>query len=422
MARDKAPAVKEEPRDIETSTEEIDPFERTGAYFVVLDRDRPGLYTSRPPDTALGRHVDLLPIVVTCRDKDLAQKIYQLNEQIIEKLDDPNDPKAFRHAIMTSRHVRSHLMHPSEVKFYAFKVTSKTGIYNGFEWASFLRPLTTGKTPEYKKFTMFGNALLWMLDKAHLQPQFIRSGEQGLSSHAAPQGNKQPPLNSRQPPAHDESMLRPSPAVGAHSDVFAARPRTPAKFVPPSPARPVTSRSNSPVKRSNSPVKATSIAAIASMRMPTTPTSPRKLQGNFPLAMPGSPSFRHERGPSPTRARGDRVQNTDDLQLIDVSDEDDAQDLDEPSCLMLTQLRHIIRPAELSASDVVPVLNLGVSLDVWFAVQRLTAEQQLFVLQAFIWSSNVTEFSMTVGRPPLELRVADAEYAWDLLLTWVASL
>lgn len=107
--------------------------------------------------------------------------------------------------------------------------------------------------------------------------------------------------------------------------------------------------------------------------------------------------------------------------MIDVSD-DECQGEDQISSPLIDQLWRVLRPATLSGGEFATALNLGPHLDVWMSARRLGVEKQVALLQAFIWSANTTEFCMTVGRAPVELPVADAQYVWALLSTWAASM
>lgn len=153
MARDASPEVKEEEDDTK-----IDAYfhpDNVRAYFVVLNRadsvPSPGVFTeryvlcvalhsshhnvlARPPNTALGKHISLLPIVVICSTKSEAWTIYQLNEEVVNGLQDPTDAQEFRRAIVRSAFVRNMLMQETCTPYYALKVAQETGIYHGFDW------------------------------------------------------------------------------------------------------------------------------------------------------------------------------------------------------------------------------------------------------------------------------------------------
>lgn len=105
--------------------------------------------------------------------------------------------------------------------------------------------------------------------------------------------------------------------------------------------------------------------------------------------------------------------------MIDVSD-DEGEDQAQPSAPILDHLRTVIRPAGLLTDDSL-IFDLGSSMDVWLAARRLPPVAQVYILQAFLWSANLTVFTVAAGQAPLELSVRDAEYVWRLLATWVAS-
>lgn len=112
MVRETFPKVKEE--DDDTNIHAYFQGEKARAYFVVLNRPgsfpAPGVYVeryvpdppaaiftltflSRPVDTALGKHIALLPIVVISSSKREAWTIHELNSEIIAGLHDPIDAK-----------------------------------------------------------------------------------------------------------------------------------------------------------------------------------------------------------------------------------------------------------------------------------------------------------------------------------------
>lgn len=311
-----------------------------------------------------------------------------------------------------------------------------------------IQPLTSFKSPRFKKFFMFGNALLWMLDKAALAPQFDTevSGARifGIDAGTLPLGLIQSVRNEgvnyqigRSPSpikqgdrVDDRTVLQPG---GQHAVATCNGPAA-----APASSGTTRARSTSPVKardpaRSSTPSCAAAAEFIGAAS--GAPGTPRKARAQFP----SSPSKSQSSALSPGRARsgyawplGDssigetplmryRVRSNPPNLVVDVSD-DEGQGQDHLSCPLIDQLRRIVRPAALSMGDFAPTFNLGPHMDVWMSARRLGVDQQLALLQAFVWSANSTEFCMTVGRPPVQLSVADAQYVWGLLRTWVVSL
>lgn len=88
----------------------------------------------RPPNTALGLHLEILPIVVICRRRSEALRVHQLNTEIIAKLQDPRDPDELRNAIHRSYTTRIAFQETAKEPFYALRIAQQTGIYHGFDW------------------------------------------------------------------------------------------------------------------------------------------------------------------------------------------------------------------------------------------------------------------------------------------------
>ncbi len=107
------------------------------------------LDTHSPPDMALGRHINLLPIVVICRSREEALKINTLNKEIVAQLRDPTNAREFARRIISSDFVRTQLMdvQPPDNLYYALRVAKQTGIYHEFTWCVHWRAgLAQGKT------------------------------------------------------------------------------------------------------------------------------------------------------------------------------------------------------------------------------------------------------------------------------------
>ncbi|KAH9855189.1 hypothetical protein C2E23DRAFT_883154 [Lenzites betulinus] len=377
MARYADAAVKEEYEDPAADEEHADAFYLAGAYYVVVDRANPGIYETRPPGIALGKHIDLLPIVIVCRDKTMAEQVYRLND-ILQDIEGPDNANVLRNAFANSPYVKRHFMQPFEHKFYAMKVATQTGIYYGFDWAVYVRPLTRCKMAEYRGFHMLGNTLVWMLEKRHLQPVFKESGESSAGRGAlrvtsppipsdaptpgdGPHAVDGPTVQSLRAPPNSPQKARtrlPAPDFANVNTKMRspAGPALPIKTSASRPASPVkmsTSRPGSPVKRSGSPVKIGSSMPFTPSTIPGPPLSPRNLQGNFPPL--ASPSFAQVRRVSPTRAYDEYAQTSRDMYSVHVSDdESEAGTEDDPPHSIFHQLRRIIRPASsLPASDMI---------------------------------------------------------------------
>ncbi len=152
---------------------------------------------------------------------------------------------------------------------------------------------------------MFGNALLFMLDKEHLQPKFVvpplgpspfeETGSQG------PSGQTASPRSARTAPSN---IPAPSPLVFPDPLQNRARPSTPMN-TPSSPVKTSASRSCSPVKRAGSraasPVKPGLIVHSPPTRATTAPVTPQKPRTRLPT----SPFMQGGRS-SPTRVLADR--------------------------------------------------------------------------------------------------------------------
>ncbi|KAJ2980920.1 hypothetical protein NUW54_g10941 [Trametes sanguinea] len=115
--------------------------------YVVLGKGpEAGIHNERnltehsPPNVALGRHVDILPLVVVTYSQLEASKVAQLNDEIIAPLSDPSDVEDLRQRILRSQTVkRIFTQHPGRI--HALKVASETGIYHGMDWDA-IKPFT----------------------------------------------------------------------------------------------------------------------------------------------------------------------------------------------------------------------------------------------------------------------------------------
>ena len=65
-----------------------------------------------------------------------------------------------------------------------------------------------------------------------------------------------------------------------------------------------------------------------------------------------------------------------------------------------------------------PALYLGPAANRWLSTRSLSPGIVLSILQVYLYSDNLTEFKMLLGRPPLQMDTSDAEYLWMLLMEW----
>ncbi|KAI0676300.1 hypothetical protein C8Q78DRAFT_986989 [Trametes maxima] len=151
-----------------TSTADTEP---RNVYTVLGFGEEAGVFDARPADTAVGYHRDILPLVVVTPSHKEAIKVNALNKEIISQLRWPVDIVQFKMLIEQLPTMSTIFPQVHDPPIYAFKVASETGIYYPYDWTSQLMALTDYKKALWKKFYTFKDALLWMIDKASMQPK-----------------------------------------------------------------------------------------------------------------------------------------------------------------------------------------------------------------------------------------------------------
>lgn len=92
------------------------------------------IYIYRPPDTAVGVHLEDLPIVVVTPLRDEALKIHALNREILAHVQDPVDVNVLKKLIRASPGVKKIFARTRNKPIYGFKVGKETGIYHPYSW------------------------------------------------------------------------------------------------------------------------------------------------------------------------------------------------------------------------------------------------------------------------------------------------
>ncbi|RPD78576.1 hypothetical protein L226DRAFT_520866 [Lentinus tigrinus ALCF2SS1-7] len=237
---------------------------RPTEYSVVLggDPDISGVYENqRPEGVAIGNHKALVPIVVTCKKKEDAEAVNDLNHEIFASVK-PNDYEGFLNCFKHQRAARQAL--DKHKRFHAIVYGSETGIWVDYEWSKLQHLVDNFRFPKYKGFSTLRDALIFMIQKEPYMsqslpppspPKKILPGIRIVSAMSP---------HRTSPPLIFPSISAPFDPLNPRKDIptptvrFASPPD--ASWVPMSPG---SSRSVSPTKarsRSTSPVKNASIA------------------------------------------------------------------------------------------------------------------------------------------------------------------
>ncbi|KAJ2985823.1 hypothetical protein NUW54_g10017 [Trametes sanguinea] len=166
--------------------------------YVVLSKGKDaGIYLdARPSNTALGLHADVLPLVVVTTDWQEALKVDRLNKELIDGVDDPNNLEDFQQRIRQSALVKM-IFASGQGRIHALKVAEETGIYYGYDWETYIQPLTKFKGKLHKRTKTFEEALLWMVDKRSVE----RYTSPTSPAILPPFGSAYPPSPARTPTA-----------------------------------------------------------------------------------------------------------------------------------------------------------------------------------------------------------------------------
>ncbi|KAJ8456445.1 hypothetical protein ONZ51_g12121 [Trametes cubensis] len=371
-------------------------------YYVVLDRgpDAGVHYDVRPENVAVGRHVEVLPLVIVTPSWREAVQVEQLNTDVISKLGDPIDHDDFAQRIRASHVVQT--AYTRDKPIYAFKVAKETGIYLGYDW-SFVRGLISFRRACYKKCKTFEEALVWMIEKDSIKPDRNVALPLSLPRFGVP--SRVAPATERSTDATVSIPTSIAPTAVEHqgADVKAGQKHvfTCAK---------------------DSITLEEVVRGVARVRVGTGATSADTqddlAQRSVSATTPGQPPDRSPMALGRRFHHAGQGAQTETIVVSHVGGEDACAA--RPGHIVLDHLRLVIRP--LTHVNHLSVLNLGPEVDVWFRAHRIATDMQFFVLRAYVWSEDAKDFIDAVGRPPLELPLVDAEHVWDLLSKWISSL
>ena len=102
----------------------------SGASCIPCLFTRPLTYR-RPADVAVGKHKELVPIVVICQKREDADAVNMLNHEILHRVK-PYDYEGLRDAFRLQRVAREALT--KYKRFYAIQWGWETGIWVDYEW------------------------------------------------------------------------------------------------------------------------------------------------------------------------------------------------------------------------------------------------------------------------------------------------
>ncbi|KAI0676302.1 hypothetical protein C8Q78DRAFT_1141482 [Trametes maxima] len=231
-----------------TSTADTEP---RNVYTVLGFGEEAGVFDARPADTAVGYHRDILPLVVVTPSHKEAIKVNALNKEIISQLRWPVDIVQFKMLIEQLPTMSTIFPQVHDPPIYAFKVASETGIYYPYDWTSQLMALTDYKKALWKKFYTFKDALLWMIDKASMQPKraAIPAGPLPFGGTTTPTRLAAAPIEVS---SNSTAELRPTAE---------SRPSSPSKLAAQSAVTPSSGPGGGRPARAASPIKRDKVAA-----------------------------------------------------------------------------------------------------------------------------------------------------------------
>ncbi|KAH9846256.1 hypothetical protein C2E23DRAFT_891022 [Lenzites betulinus] len=428
-------------------------------YYVVLDHNGDeGIFIgARPPNVAVRRHDDLLHIVVATHSWREATKINGLNTEIVAQLSDPVDANHFKELILASTTVRSVFADAINQPIYALRVARETGIYLGYNWTHDLKPLVLRfRGATYKKFYVFEEALLWMLYKNTDHALFTSP-----ASVPPPPPYTPAPIANVQP-ASDAGVAALPPTVDPMSSGGRSAEAIPPATAPPTPdvamsLMPALYDAGAPaapsialeVPATRAPLLEAVSSLAESLASGLAIEEPRRadlrdrltehIAGHASDAVAYADSFGRDVdvvsllvGPLSTGGRVATMPPADTSACVSVEAtvpaarsshaiDDHEAAANRPHAAIVDHLRRVIRPVP-PPQEMPVIVDMGNEVKVWIRAHRIPVELQLYLLQAYIWAEDVSEFVATTGRPPLELPVIDAEHVWGLISTQVALL
>ncbi|KAJ2979824.1 hypothetical protein NUW54_g11087 [Trametes sanguinea] len=105
-----------------------------GPFYVVLGGDVAAIYDQlRPANTATGKYLPVLPIVVCCSNLNDAEAIFRLNGELFLKAD-PNDVYTLLQYVMWDEGPLASVRLETPGPYYAIRFGVETGIWIGFPW------------------------------------------------------------------------------------------------------------------------------------------------------------------------------------------------------------------------------------------------------------------------------------------------
>lgn len=429
----------------------------------------------RPQATAVGYHVENLPLVVVCQRYSQAREVDTLNADVVTRLQDPmaTDPEELISRLKASVVVKKLFVNSS--KLYAVKVGKETGIFVDADWCvpffsleyayipfilrkKDIAPLIKYKQADHKSFHSFIDALKWMLDKEHMRPVTASETEDEAVSYADDTEDEGPPPSPSPSP----------PPLMSHRSMRGAATPTPSRSS--SPTKPVT-RSSSPVKQEVPTAHLPRVAEDrASVRVPSpskglrfqssavnvespavplerTTSSPAayltasysissasriRRTGPFlgapntsttPFTASASASAARTRFPSAMDAaagmsicnRSMASSTGSFLAAISISDDEDWP----VHRLAARDLQRVLRPATMGPDGVLidgaPVANLGREAELFCDGLRMPAAHRTLVLQVYVFSDSCEDFTRTLSRAPVNLTLGEGEKLWGAL-------
>ncbi|KAI0713717.1 hypothetical protein C8Q76DRAFT_796652 [Earliella scabrosa] len=421
-----------------------------GHYYVVLGGDRQGIYGVRPPGVAVGRHIDLLPIVIVSKWLSQARLIDRLNTEVMLQLvqSDPEEPAELLQLLQSSRIVARAF--PLTNKFYCVRVGKLTGIFVGIDWTKEILPLTSFERAEFQSFKTLIEALVYMLDKKHLRPQLSDDSEDLWQYFDEDDSSPPPP-----PPSVTDLPPPPPPSRASASTPLRSSPKEPraeqhVRF-PSTPSRNSSSRAATPVATPHRPSSPSKIA-ISTPRS-TSPSKEVRTSASFPTkaeyvlrtlerstSLPPpylSPSQYAKVGSSraavfaesastcgarrgyPAGQGSGIAQLSHTMAAVRVSDSEAALEAAVLATPTVDGLRTIIYPPTGTPDGCLvvdaPVVNLGVAVDHWCNGRRMPHVQRCLVFQTYVWSDSMEEFGQRLSCPPVNLTMRDGRLLWDFI-------
>ncbi|OSD07635.1 hypothetical protein PYCCODRAFT_1463853 [Trametes coccinea BRFM310] len=366
-----------------------------GPYYVVLGGDIFGIHEGqRPPNTALGTYLPLLPIVVCCPLLRDAESINRLNAELFVKVA-PDDAYTLMQHIQWDEGPVAKVRLSTPGPYYAIrsaKAGKETGVWLGYPWGPLAQ--NVGKEHAYHRFETLQECLAFMVEKYDYNLPLL------------PQGQKLPP------PIEPLSYPRSASLAQRVDNSPQTSVSTPRQRIPPAVKRehsehaarseraPSPDKREQPVSPTKSSRKRVTVAAPSPHRSPASPISSTKTPGRSgtPIRIWRRSGYVDEVHGSPTEdpPSSDGGSEAADGDTTNTQAHDEAHHTQ----FWIDTLRRLVRmPADMVGpdnGDRLPV-NLGPVAENMMLAAGASAEDAWAILQIRVHARSPEAFTHHVG-------------------------